>query len=109
MNTLPGKSYPLCDPSTDLAEHRFVGYNDALTGDGGKAKGVTPENGIKVGEQRALYNKGIFLVEAGATVAVGAKIKSNANGQAITHNTGEVNGYAVSAGSAGELILVDLI
>lgn len=51
----------------------------------------------------------ILPVEAGAVVAVGAEVESDATGRAVTLSTGKALGLALSAaGEAGDDLVVDL-
>lgn len=50
---------------------------------------------------------GVILVEAGAAIAAGAEVESDANGKAITKAAGVANGIAWdAAAAAGDLIRV---
>ena len=51
---------------------------------------------------------GIARVEAGGSIAYGAKVVSDANGKAVTIESGDVLGIALEAGSSGDIIRVKL-
>ena len=53
---------------------------------------------------------GKVMVEAGDTVAAGAAVQTDANGDAITAASGDyVMGYALEAGVDGQIIAIELI
>jgi hypothetical protein len=50
------------------------------------------------------------MVEAGGTIAAGAAVQTDANGDALTAATGDVVlGYALEAGVDGQIIAIELI
>ncbi|MCK4763196.1 MAG: DUF2190 family protein [Candidatus Aminicenantes bacterium] len=102
----PGKIISLTAAAAIDNIYRFVGMGGSLCGAGAKAAGI---NQIKVeaGDEVALATNGKLLVEAGGVVTAGAKIKSDAEGRAVDHDTGEVNGWALTGvTTAGEYVLI---
>lgn len=94
-----------------VARRRFVVIN-------GSGKGVQAGAGVAVvgasmndpksGEVLEIAD-GIVIVEAGAAVAAGAEVESDADGKAITLATGKKAGFAMTgAGAAGELMAVKI-
>ena len=91
-----------------IAASRFVGlFTGAQCGAGAKAQGVS-QYAAAAGDALAVDVLGTAIVEAGAAVAAGAPIKSDADGRAIAQGgTGEIIAYAVtSATAAGQKIEV---
>lgn len=90
----------------DLTRFRFVGFDGAVCGAAAKALGVANAD-TAVGNQAPVGVEGIALVEAGAAIAVGAEVESNALGKAITLAAGTSNGRALDAAAAdGDIIRV---
>ena len=59
------------------------------------------------GEQASVATHGEILVEAGAAIAVGAEVESDASGRAVTKTTGVAFGVARdAAAAAGDIIRV---
>ena len=95
-----------------VARRRFVKINGSeaglQTGAGEKAVGVSFNDPSGAGQVLEM-GTGIVIVEAGAAVAAGVEVESDANGKAILKSTGISNGYTLTAaGAAGELISVKL-
>ncbi|MDO5940635.1 capsid cement protein [Burkholderia cepacia] len=89
-----------------LARFRFVSLLGAICAAGAKALG-TAEATADVGEQAPVNVQGILLVEAGAAIAAGAEVESDANGKAITKAAGISNGFALdAAAAAGDVIRI---
>lgn len=95
----------------DLSEQqfRFVVVNAAgkavVAGAGAAAVGVLTNDPLE--DQAGTVDiGGVTKVVAGATVAAGARVESNAAGAAITLDSGEALGTALSGGAAGENISV---
>ena len=66
-----------------------------------------PTTDFSAGEQASVATHGEVLVEAGAAIAAGAEVESDANGRAVTKTTGIGSGVARDAASAaGEIIRV---
>jgi hypothetical protein len=90
-----------------IVKNRFIGYTDATPAAGAACKGVAEDNAA-IGETVGVKARGWLLVEAGAAVAVGAKVQTDNLGRAITLAGGEVEGRALDAATAaGQLIRVD--
>ena len=65
------------------------------------------ETAADIGEQAPVNTHGILLVEAGAAIAAGAEVESDANGKAITKAAGISNGFALdAAAAAGDVIRI---
>ena len=91
----------------NVEQYRFIGFNGRYCAAGAKAYGICDVSTEK--DQLAPIGVlGIFLVEAGAAVSVGAKVTSDANGKAVTvANSDEVNGIALdSASASGDIIRI---
>ena len=72
--------------AAELTRRRFVGFNGNVCAAGVKALGV---------------------VEAGAAIAAGAEVQSDASGKAITKAAGVANGVAWdAAAAAGDVIRI---
>lgn len=92
--------------SATLSRLRFVGLNGAMCAAGAKALGIA-ETTTNLGEQAPVNTHGILLVEAGAAIAAGAEVESDANGKAITKAAGISNGFALdAAAAAGDVIRI---
>lgn len=90
----------------DLSARRFVGFNGGVCADGAKALGVT-EVDTEADNMAPANVMGVILVEAGAAIAAGAEVQSDASGKAITKAAGVANGIAWDAATAaGELIRI---
>lgn len=81
---------------------------DQVSSAGGDADGVLQNDPSAAGRAATVAIGGIVKVKAGAVVAAGAKVQSDATGRAITAATGDhVLGKAVTAaGAADEIISV---
>lgn len=84
---------------------RLVTYAGGVPAAGALCLGVA-NTSYDAGEQAAINTHGELLCEAGGTVAVGAKLQSDASGRVITWASGEVVGYARDAGVVGEFIRI---
>jgi len=86
-----------------VTANRFVGMlTGAPCAAGAKAQGVAQYNAA-VGEAFAVDVLGTSIVDAGAAVAAGAAVKSDASGRAIPQGgVGEILGYAVTAATAAD-------
>ncbi len=93
-----------------VAQHRFVSAAGAQVVADANAIGVTRVAGVS-GEDVPVDVLGTAIVEAGAAIAAGASLKSDASGRAITWVTaGAKVAIALQAASAaGEFIEVLLI
>lgn len=111
---IPGFSFTLpsaADYRTGNGQFRFVRNN----GSGKAVQTVLGEHAIgvrqitpKTDEAMTIVNSGIVFVEAGAAIANGAFVTSDATGRAITAGVGNtINGEAMeTASGAGILIAV---
>lgn len=89
-----------------LARYRFANFAGATANATDAALGV-PVTAFDIGEQAGVATHGEILVEAGAAVAVGAQVQSDATGRAITLAAGVAAGRARDAATAaGDLIRV---
>lgn len=83
---------------------------DVVSSAGGDAIGVLQNDPAAAGRAATVCYAGVSKVIAGATVAAGAKIQSDASGLAITAATGDaVLGVALKGGAANEVIEVLLV
>lgn len=89
-----------------LARFRFANFAGATANATDAALGV-PVTAFDVGEQASVATHGEMLVEAGAAVALGAQVQSDATGRAITLAAGVAAGRARDAATAaGDIIRV---
>ncbi len=89
-----------------LARFRFANFAGATANATDAALGV-PNANYDIGEQAGVATHGEILVEAGAAVAVGAQVQSDATGRAITLAAGVAAGRARdAAAAAGDIIRV---
>ena len=89
-----------------LPRFRFADYSGNVASAGERVLGV-PTTDFSAGEQASVATHGEILVEAGAAIAAGAEVESDANGRAVTKTTGIGFGAARdAAGAAGEIIRV---
>lgn len=88
----------------DLPARRFVGVDGGLVADGGQVFGVVDVS-TGAGNMAPANVLGILLVEAGAALAAGDELQSDADSRAITKAAGKMAGIALDAAAeAGELI-----
>ncbi|MBB5204406.1 hypothetical protein HNQ51_001720 [Inhella inkyongensis] len=89
-----------------LPKLRFVTFAGGVPAAGARTLGVAAVNADN-GEQTPVNTHGELLVEAGAAIAVGAEVETDASGRAITKTTGVVCGVARDAATAaGEFIRI---
>lgn len=92
--------------AASIDKNLFVGFTGALCASGAKAMGVS-QTLTDPGDALPVTYLGIMPVVAGAAVAAGVQVQSDASGRAITLAAGASNGYALDAASAaGDLIRV---
>lgn len=93
-----------------VAQHRFVTPANAQAGADANTLGVSRVAGV-ANDNIAIDTIGTTVVEAGAAIADGASLKSDANGKAITWaaSGAKVAVALEAAGGAGEFIEVLLI
>lgn len=89
-----------------LARYRFVSFLGGVPAAGAAVLGVAT-TGFDAGEQAGVNTHGEILVEAGAAIAVGAEVESDATGRAVTKTTGVAFGRVRdAAAAAGDIIRV---
>jgi len=89
-----------------LARFRFVSFAGAVPAAGARVLGVAATD-FDNGEQAGVNTHGELLVEAGAAIAAGVEVETDASGRAITKNTGIAFGVARDAATAaGDVIRV---
>lgn len=92
--------------TADLVQHRFVGFDGAKCAAGAKALG-TCDADTAVGQPAPVNFAGILLVEAAAPIAADTDVDSDADGKAVTHAAGVVNGHTLDAATAaGDIIRI---
>ena len=95
--------------SAALSANRFVTATGGVPAAAANAVGVT-RTSAAAGDLVPVDMLGTTQVEAGAAVAAGAAVETNASGQAITRSAGVPLGRALTAATAaGQLIEVLLI
>lgn len=102
-----------CHASEAITGRRIVGIADARRDDNptvghaaGGDFGVAARDAVADGKV-TVYTVGVLEVEAGAAVAAGALVASDADGRAVTATTGAYVGRALDAATAaGDLIPV---
>ncbi len=92
--------------TSDLSEHRFIGFDGKHCTAGAKALGVCDVSTEK--DQFApIAVFGILLVEVSGTISVGDGVASDADGKAVkAADSAIINGYALDNGTAGQKIRV---
>ena len=89
-----------------LTRFRFVDFTGNVASAGERVLGV-PTTDFSAGEQASVATHGEILVEAGAAIAAGAEVESDASGRAVTKTTGVAFGVARdAAAAAGDIIRV---
>ena len=89
-----------------LSRFRLVDFSGNPAAAGERALGVAVTD-FDAGEQAGVATHGELLVEAGAAVAAGAQVESDASGRAVTISTGVAFGVARdAAAAAGDIIRV---
>lgn len=89
-----------------LTRFRFVDFTGNVASAGERPLGVATTD-FDTGEQASVATHGEILVEAGAAVAAGAEVESDASGRAVTKTTGVAFGVARdAAAAAGDIIRV---
>ena len=92
--------------SSDVEQHRFIGFDGGYCAAGNKALGVSD-----VSTERDQFVPvavfGFLLVEAGGTIEAGSAVTSDANGKAVEVSTDdEINGYSLDSAVAGQEIRI---
>ena len=89
-----------------LTRFRFADYSGNVASAGERPLGVATTD-FDTGEQASVATHGEILVEAGAAIAAGAEVESDASGRAVTKTTGVAFGVARdAAAAAGDIIRV---
>lgn len=92
--------------TADLVARRFVGFDGAKCAAGAKALGVCEADTL-LGQPAPVNFSGILLVEAAAPIAADTDVDSDADGKAVTHDAGVVNGHTIDAAlAAGDIIRI---
>ncbi|PWR23361.1 capsid cement protein [Zavarzinia compransoris] len=92
-----------------LTKQRFVTLAGAVPAAGAAVAGVA-RTAAAIGDDVAVDVLGTAVIEAGAAVAAGAAIESDASGRAITATTGvQVARTRTAAAAAGEALEIILI
>ena len=91
-----------------VAAQRFVTPTGAQAGAAANALGVSRTAGA-IGERVPVDAIGTTVVQAGAAVAVGATIQSDANGKAITWASGARLAFALEAATAADQFIEVLL
>lgn len=93
-----------------IAANRFVTPGVAQAGNQVNTLGVSRVAAVGAGERIPVDALGTTTIEAGAAVAVGATIQSDANGRGITWAAGAKVAIALeAAGALGDLIEIMLV
>lgn len=91
-----------------VLSHRFVGTDKAQAGAAANTLGVAAYDGTD--EPTTVDTLGVVSVEAGAAIAAGALIETDASGRGITRTAGPIVARALEAATqAGDLIQCVLI
>jgi hypothetical protein len=88
--------------AADLSSRRFVGFDGAVCAAGARALGVV-EADTETGGMAPANLLGVILVEAGAPVAGGSQVQSDAEGRAIpltTKNYEDADGLVITLPAA---------
>jgi hypothetical protein len=110
---IPGFSPAILVAGADLSAtpYRFIDIaagKAALAGAGGRVVGVL-QNKPRLNEAVTLMHNGVSFVEAGAAVAQGDNVQSDATGRAITLAAGIAQGVALEAASGAGIIISVLL
>ncbi|AZE47153.1 Putative membrane protein [Pseudomonas chlororaphis] len=90
----------------DLPRYLFASFGGALCAAGAKAFG-TVQADTEADNVAPISVLGICLVTAGAAVAAGVEVESDASGRAVTLATGKPNGFTLDAATAaGDVIRI---
>lgn len=89
-----------------LSRLRFVDFSGATPADGESVLGIANAD-YDQGEQAAVNARGDLLIEAGAAIAVGVEVQTDAQGRAVPKTTGVSAGEARDAATAaGDIIRI---
>lgn len=90
-----------------ITAERFITYAGAVAGLGAHAAGVARTEGAS-GDYICVDMIGTAVVTAGAAVAAGALVMSDASGRAITATRSETKTAVIAGGSAGNLTVTGI-
>ncbi len=108
--TLPVLTLPIPLAGT-VAVERFVTYGGAQAGAAANTIGVAQTNGV-AGQVIPVIADGLAAVEAGAAIAAGVAVETDAQGRAITRTSGPIVGRMFPgevAVAAGDRVVIRLI
>lgn len=89
-----------------VSAKRFVTVNGAQAGDGEAAIGVARNDEV-AGREVTVDAVGVFDMIAGAAIAKGDQVQSDADGKPITKAAGAVNGQALTAAvNPGDIVKI---
>lgn len=89
-----------------LPRMRFVTFAGGVPAAGARVMGVAALD-VDNGEQAPVNTHGELLIEAGAAIAVGVEVETDATGRAVTKTTGVAAGVTRDAATAaGEFIRI---
>jgi len=88
---------------TAIPENRLIKGDGSLCGAGERAIGVSVSGAEAAGKWLGVCVSGIAIVAAGASVAAGDEIESDASACGIPLSTGKANGIALDAAGSGGL------
>lgn len=92
-----------------IVSHRFVGTNSAQAGAAANTLGVAGYDGAD-GDATTIDTLGVVSVEAGAAVAIGDLIETDASGRGITRTAGPIVARSLdAAAAAGDFVRCVLI
>lgn len=92
--------------SSDIEEHRFIGFDGNYCTEGAKALGVSDVS-VESGEYVPVGVFGILVVLSDGTITSGSAVTSSDEGKAIAaDDTSEINGYALEDVSEGEEVRI---
>lgn len=88
--------------TSDIEEHRFIGFDGKHCTAGAKALGVSDVS-VEKDQQAPVGILGVLLVKSAGAISAGDPVASDANGKAIKA-TGEavINGYAQDSVTEGQ-------
>ncbi|WP_171182204.1 capsid cement protein [Ruegeria sp. HKCCD8929] len=90
----------------NVSAHRFVTVDGAQAGDGSAVLGVSHNDEV-AGRAVAVDVVGVRDMIAGAAIAKGAEVQSDANGQPITMAAGAAAGLALTAAAnPGDIVKI---
>ncbi|MFY8162377.1 MAG: hypothetical protein ACOVNU_13670 [Candidatus Kapaibacteriota bacterium] len=92
--------------SSELVEHRFIGFNGAPTADSDAVLGVTYLN-TKVNDIAPVITLGTAIIESSEAIAVGDYISTTIDGKAkVTEEGDKANGRAITSTSGSGFLTI---